>query len=199
MRCKTIFEKEFIKSWPQITPVFYNGNSLAGVQKFVFIVHCTQYPSSHKMRALSKFLKSAQPTDKTGCQPKAWFPRAMTESREPQSWTKINGKPRPPLPPKSRMEKWRVFALRAPSSLPWRGWGLLFHFILSKIAGAFGTQPFKHGSVFLSLFSSKHCITKTIMGFGSCDIRNNQGRGLPDLDFSAYYNNLIQYLFTFMQ
>ena len=47
---------------------------------------------------------------------------------------KINGKPRPPLPPKSRMGKWRVFALRAPSSLIWGGdGGLLFHFILSKI------------------------------------------------------------------
>ena len=79
------------------------------------------------------------------------------------------------------------------------GWGLLFHFILSKIAGAFGTQPLKHGSVFSSLFSSKHCLIKTIIGFGSCDIRNNQGRGLPDLDVSAYHKNLIQYLFTFMQ
>ena len=60
---------------------------------------------------------------------------------------KINGKPRPPLPPKSRMEKWPVFALRAASSLIWGGWltrpqssllrrdgGLLFHFILFKIA-----------------------------------------------------------------
>ena len=35
---------------------------------------------------------------------------------------KINGKPRPPpLPPKSRMGKWRVFALGAASSLIWRG------------------------------------------------------------------------------
>ena len=40
----------------------------------------------------------------------------------------------PPSPPKSRMGKWRVFALRAASSLIWGGWGLLFHFILSKIA-----------------------------------------------------------------
>ena len=40
----------------------------------------------------------------------------------------------PPPPPKSRMGKWRVFALRPPSSLIWGGWGLLFHFILSKIA-----------------------------------------------------------------
>ena len=42
----------------------------------------------------------------------------------------------PPFPPKSRMRKWRVFALRAPSSLIWGGdGGLLFHFILSKIVG----------------------------------------------------------------
>ena len=39
-----------------------------------------------------------------------------------------------PPPPESKMEKWRVFALRAASSLIWGGWGLLFHFILSKIA-----------------------------------------------------------------
>ena len=44
---------------------------------------------------------------------------------------KINGKPRPPLPPKSRMVKWRVFALRAPSSLIWGGWGFAvpFYFV----------------------------------------------------------------------
>ena len=44
---------------------------------------------------------------------------------------KINGKPRPPLPPKSRMGKWRVFALRAPSSLIWGGWGFAvpFYFV----------------------------------------------------------------------
>ena len=42
---------------------------------------------------------------------------------------KINGKPRPPLPPKSGMGKWRVFALRAPSSLIWGDGGLLFHFV----------------------------------------------------------------------
>ena len=41
---------------------------------------------------------------------------------------KINGKPRPPLPPKSRMGKWRVFALRAPSSLIWGGWGFAVSF-----------------------------------------------------------------------
>ena len=46
---------------------------------------------------------------------------------------KINGKPRspPPPPPKSRMGKWRVFALRAASSLIWRGWGFAvpFYFV----------------------------------------------------------------------
>ena len=44
---------------------------------------------------------------------------------------KINGKPRPPLPPKSRMGKWRVFALRAASSLIWRRWGFAvpFYFV----------------------------------------------------------------------
>ena len=48
---------------------------------------------------------------------------------KPTILDKINRKPRPPLPPKSRMGKWRVFALHAPSSLIWGGWGLLFHFI----------------------------------------------------------------------
>ena len=33
------------------------------------------------------------------------------------------------------MGKWRVLALRAPSSLIWGDGGLLFHFILSKIVG----------------------------------------------------------------
>ena len=44
---------------------------------------------------------------------------------------KINGKPRPPLPPKSRMGKWRVFALHAPSSLIWGEWGFAvpFYFV----------------------------------------------------------------------
>ena len=37
----------------------------------------------------------------------------------------------PPLPPKSRMGKWRVFALRAASSLIWAGWGFAvpFYFV----------------------------------------------------------------------
>ena len=49
---------------------------------------------------------------------------------------KINGKPVPPPPLlKSRMGKWRVFALRAALSLIWGDGGLLFHFILSKIVG----------------------------------------------------------------
>ena len=44
---------------------------------------------------------------------------------------KINGKPKPPLPPESRIGKWRVFALRAASSLIWGGWGfaVLFYFV----------------------------------------------------------------------
>ena len=46
---------------------------------------------------------------------------------------KIDGKPRSPFPPKSRMGKWRVFAFRAASSLIWRDGGLPFHFILFKI------------------------------------------------------------------
>ena len=37
----------------------------------------------------------------------------------------------PPSPPKSRMGKWRVFALHAPSSLIWGGWGFAvpFYFV----------------------------------------------------------------------
>ena len=58
---------------------------------------------------------------------------------------KINGKPRPPSPspppPKSRMGKWRVFALRAASSLIWGGWGFAvpFYFVqdCSQIAAVF--------------------------------------------------------------
>ena len=47
--------------------------------------------------------------------------------------------PPPPPPPKSRMGKWRVFALRAASSLIWGvDGGLLFHFILSKIVAPTG-------------------------------------------------------------
>ena len=39
--------------------------------------------------------------------------------------------PPPPPPPKSRMGKWRVFALHAASSLIWRGWGFAvpFYFV----------------------------------------------------------------------
>ena len=64
-----------------------------------------------------------------------WFYETLYWAR-PTILDKINGKPRLPLPPKSRMGKWRVFALRAASSLIWAGdGGLLFHFILSKIVG----------------------------------------------------------------
>ena len=57
------------------------------------------------------------------------------KARDPKILGKINGKPRPPTLPKSRMGKWRVFALRAASSLIWWDGGLLFHFTLSKIVG----------------------------------------------------------------
>ena len=40
----------------------------------------------------------------------------------------------PPFPLKSKMGKWRDFALRATSSMIWEDGGLLFHFIVSKIA-----------------------------------------------------------------
>ena len=51
---------------------------------------------------------------------------------------KINGKPRPLLPPKSRMGKWPVFALLAASSLIWGGWGFAvpFYFVQDCTAGA---------------------------------------------------------------
>ena len=41
---------------------------------------------------------------------------------------KINEKPRPVFRPKSRMRKWRFFALRAASSLIWGGWGFAVPF-----------------------------------------------------------------------
>ena len=63
----------------------------------------------------------------------------------------------PPLPPQSKMGKWRVFALRAASSLIWgRGggrWGLLFNFILSKIVSNL--------NVFEPLLTPKICYPKT--------------------------------------
>ena len=49
--------------------------------------------------------------------------------------------PVPPPPPKSRMGKWRVFGLRAASSLIWAEGGLLFHFMLSKIVADLRTCP----------------------------------------------------------
>ena len=47
-----------------------------------------------------------------------------------QSWTKQMENLDPPLPPKSRMGKWRVFAPRVASSLIW-GWGFAgpFYFV----------------------------------------------------------------------
>ena len=60
-----------------------------------------------------------------------------------QSWTKQmeNLDPSSPHPPpKSRMERRRVFALRAASSLTWGDEGLLFHFILSKIVDPRGNE-----------------------------------------------------------
>ena len=51
---------------------------------------------------------------------------------------KINGKPKPPLPPKSRMGKWRVFALRAASSLIWGGgWGFAVPFYFVQDCSSF--------------------------------------------------------------
>ena len=40
----------------------------------------------------------------------------------------------PPLPPESRIGKWRIFALRAPSSLIWGGWGFAvpFYFVQDR-------------------------------------------------------------------
>ena len=56
---------------------------------------------------------------------------------------KMNGKPRPPtLTPKSRIGKWRVFALRAPSSLIWGGWGFAvpFYFVQDCRGGLIGAS-----------------------------------------------------------
>ena len=64
---------------------------------------------------------------------------------------KLNGKPRSPLPQKSKMGKWHVFSFCAASFLI-RGWvggrggsdgGLLFHFILSKIVDKMVTDNIK--------------------------------------------------------
>ena len=60
------------------------------------------------------------------------------------------------------------------------------------------------------LFTCKTMYNKTIIRFGFCDIRNNQGLGecyqpkppaspdnsYLDLDYSGYRKNLIQYLFV---
>ena len=59
----------------------------------------------------------------------------------------------PPLPPKSRMGKWRVFALRAPSSLIWGDGDLLFHFILSKIVAKLWSQISRRADVSFPVFA----------------------------------------------
>ena len=53
--------------------------------------------------------------------------------------------PPPLLHPKSRVEKWRVFALRAASSLIWRGWGFAvpFYFVQDCSSITF-TQQFAY-------------------------------------------------------
>ena len=68
-----------------------------------------------------------------------------------------------PLPPKSRMGKWRVFALRAPSSLIWGvDRGLLFPFILSKIVandrflGNICSEPSRMAKIFESPRTAKN-------------------------------------------
>ena len=53
---------------------------------------------------------------------------------------KINGKPRPPLPPKSRMGKWHVFLICPSRGFIldlggyWGNGGLMFHFILHEVS-----------------------------------------------------------------
>ena len=68
---------------------------------------------------------------------------------------KINWKPRPHPPPKSKIGKWRVFALRAaPSAFICGGGGgggggdggLLFHFNLSNIVGLTLPYASQHGT-----------------------------------------------------
>ena len=60
-----------------------------------------------------------------------WRQYNTLSCNKPTILDKINGKPRPPLPPKSRMGKWRSLALRAASSLIWGGWGFAvpFYFV----------------------------------------------------------------------
>ena len=59
----------------------------------------------------------------------------------------------PPFPPKSRMGKWRVFVLRAPSSLIWGNGDLLFHFILSKIVAKLSSQISRRADVSFPVFA----------------------------------------------
>ena len=74
------------------------------------------------------------------------------KARDPKILGKINGKPRPPTLPKSRMGKWRVFALRAASSLICGGWGFAvpFYFVQDWRPSAFicftGTTSIARGT-----------------------------------------------------
>ena len=56
-----------------------------------------------------------------------------------------------PSPPKSKMGKWRVFALRAASSLIWGGWGFAvpFYFVqdCSLIICNHNRRAFSHSSI----------------------------------------------------
>ena len=61
-----------------------------------------------------------------------------------------NWKPWPPLPPKSKMEKWRVFALCAASSLIWGGWGFAVPFYFVQNCSHFPT-----GCIYWSDFHSR--------------------------------------------
>ena len=61
---------------------------------------------------------------------KGFFSCRITFETNLQSWKKSMKNLDHP-PPKSKMEKWRVFALRAASSLIWGGWGFSvpFYFV----------------------------------------------------------------------
>ena len=66
----------------------------------------------------------------------------------------------PPLPPKSRMGKWRVFALRAASSLIWGGWGFAVPFYFAQDCSfkrrfSFGKIPW---SEWVTIFTKIHVL-----------------------------------------